>query len=206
MVSPKSRISLGALFYCFNIPFYSVKSNEVYLSSRWPTNEICMQLNRLLRVCLALWLSVPVFQNRKPVQNFSWRFKALTSQKYKSCRPGRSVICFFFLKNNYIYLISCFEISLIMTYAGASLVTQTVKNLPAMWETWVQSRGWEDPLEKGMTTLPSILAWRIPWTEEPGGQQSVGLQSRTRLSDYHTCFVLHWFNFYEGNILLIWEK
>ena len=95
MVSPKSRISLGALFYCFNIPFFSVKSNEVYLSPRWPTNEICMQLNRLLRVCLALWLSVPVFQNRKPVQNFSWHFKALTSQKYKSCRPGRSVICFF---------------------------------------------------------------------------------------------------------------
>ena len=55
-----------------------------------------------------------------------------------------------------------------------SLVAQTVKKLPAMQETWVQSMGWEDPLEKGMATHSSILAWRIPWTEEPGGLQSMG--------------------------------
>ena len=48
--------------------------------------------------------------------------------------------------------------------ALASLVAQLVKNLPAMWETWVQSLGWEDPLEKGKATQSSILAWRIPWT------------------------------------------
>ena len=53
-------------------------------------------------------------------------------------------------------------------------VAQTVKNLPAMQETRVQSLGWEDPLEKGMAIHSSILAWRIPWTEEPGGPQSVG--------------------------------
>ena len=47
---------------------------------------------------------------------------------------------------------------------GASLVVQLVKNLPAMWETWVRSLGWEDPLEKGKATHSSILAWRIPWT------------------------------------------
>ena len=46
--------------------------------------------------------------------------------------------------------------------------------LPAVQETWVQSLGWEDPLEKGMATNSSILAWRIPWTEEPGGLQSIG--------------------------------
>ena len=46
----------------------------------------------------------------------------------------------------------------------ASLVAQLVKNLPAAWETWVRSLGWEDPLEKGMTTFSSILAWKIPWT------------------------------------------
>ena len=46
----------------------------------------------------------------------------------------------------------------------ASLVVQLVNNLPAMWETWVRSLGWEDPLEKGMATHSSILAWRIPWT------------------------------------------
>ena len=52
---------------------------------------------------------------------------------------------------------------------------QMVKNLPAMQETQVQSLGWEDSLEKGMATHSSILAWRIPWTEEPGGLQSMGL-------------------------------
>ena len=54
-------------------------------------------------------------------------------------------------------------------YARASLVTQKVKNMPAVQETWVQSVGQEDPLEKGMATHLSILAWRIPWTEELGG-------------------------------------
>ena len=58
----------------------------------------------------------------------------------------------------------------------ASLVAQMVKNPPAMWETWVRSLGREDPLEKAMATHSGILAWRIPWTEEPGGLQSMGLQ------------------------------
>ena len=58
----------------------------------------------------------------------------------------------------------------------ASPVAQMVKNLPAMHETWIRSLGWEDPLEKGMATHSSILAWRIPWTEEPGGLQSMGFQ------------------------------
>ena len=51
-------------------------------------------------------------------------------------------------------------------------MAQTVKNLPAMWETQVRFLSWEDPLEKGMAVHSSILAWRIPWTEEPGGLQS----------------------------------
>ena len=55
-------------------------------------------------------------------------------------------------------------------------MTQTVKNQSAVRETWVQSLGWEDPLEKEMATLSSILAWRIPRTEEPGGLQFVGSQ------------------------------
>ena len=58
----------------------------------------------------------------------------------------------------------------------SSLVTQTVKNPPAMQETGVQSPGQEDPLEVDMATHSSILAWRIPWTEEPGGLQSLGLE------------------------------
>ena len=51
-----------------------------------------------------------------------------------------------------------------------------VKNPPAMWETWVLYLGWEDPLEKGRATHSSILAWKVPWTEEPGRLQSMELQ------------------------------
>ena len=58
----------------------------------------------------------------------------------------------------------------------ASLMAETVKNLPAMRETQVGSLGWEDPLQGGMTIHSNILAWRIPGTEEPGGLQSMGLQ------------------------------
>ena len=57
-----------------------------------------------------------------------------------------------------------------------SLVVQTVKNLPAVQETWVQSLDWEDPLEKEMATHSSTLAWKIPWIEEPGRLQSMGSQ------------------------------
>ena len=58
----------------------------------------------------------------------------------------------------------------------ASLVAQLLKNLPAVQETWVLSLGWEDPLEKKMATHSSILAWKISWTEEPDGLQSMGSQ------------------------------
>ena len=61
-----------------------------------------------------------------------------------------------------------------MLLVWASFVSQTVKQ-----ETWVQSLGWEDPLEKGMATHSSILSWRFPWTQEPGGLQSIGLQKQT---------------------------
>jgi len=60
-------------------------------------------------------------------------------------------------------------------------VAQTVKNPPAMRETWVRSLGQENPLEEGMATHCSILAWRTPWTEEPGGLQSTGSQRWPRL-------------------------
>ena len=66
----------------------------------------------------------------------------------------------------------------------AFLGAQTVKNLPAMWQTQVQSLGWEDPLEKEMATHSSILAWRIPWMEELGGLTVHGVaKNRTQLSD-----------------------
>ena len=70
-------------------------------------------------------------------------------------------LLFFFLQNLHI---------------GLPWWLKTVKRLPIMWETWVQSPGWEDPLEKEMATHSTILAWRMPWTEEPGGLQSTGSQ------------------------------
>ena len=63
-----------------------------------------------------------------------------------------------------------------LQYSWASLVAQSIKNLPAMGKTLVQSLGWEDPLEKRTATHSSILAWRIPWAEEPGRLQSMGWQ------------------------------
>ena len=65
-------------------------------------------------------------------------------------------------------------------------MAQLVKNLPArqeMWQNWVRSLGWDDPLEEGMATHSSILAWRIPWTEEPGGPVHGVAESQTRLVD-----------------------
>ena len=69
-----------------------------------------------------------------------------------------------------------------------TFVAQSVKNLPAMQGTWVGSLGWKEPLEKEMASHSSILAWRLPWTEEPGGLQSVGSQesdTTERLNHHH---------------------
>ena len=78
----------------------------------------------------------------------------------------------------YFVLLVYVSIFMLMLYCfnWVSLVAQMVKNPPAMQKTWVQSMSWKDPLEKGMATHFSILAWRIPKTEEPGGLQSMGLQ------------------------------
>ena len=67
-------------------------------------------------------------------------------------------------------------VTICYTYFKASLVAQTVKRLPTMWETRVLSLGWENPLEKEMATHSSTLAWKIPWMEEPGRLQSRGSQ------------------------------
>ena len=77
---------------------------------------------------------------------------------------------------------------------GASLVAQLVKNLPAVQETRVWSLGWEDPLEKEMATHSSILAWKISWTEKPGGLQSLGSQRVGH--DWATNTYLHSVNIY----------
>ena len=76
-----------------------------------------------------------------------------------------------------MYTFPCYSFSCsTLSFPYASLVAQTVKRLPAMRETWVWSLSQEDPLEKEMATHPSTLAWKIPWTEEPGRLQSMGSQ------------------------------
>ena len=80
-------------------------------------------------------------------------------------------------ESKFSFLLGRFLGELLGHMAGmAFLVAQTVKSLPAVWETWVQSLGWEDPLEKEVAIHSSILAWKIPWTEEPGKLQSMGSQ------------------------------
>ena len=69
-------------------------------------------------------------------------------------------------------------------------MAEVVKNLPATQETWVQSLGQEHPLKKGMATHSSILAWRIPWTEEPGGLQSTGRKELDTTERLHFHFVV----------------
>ena len=82
------------------------------------------------------------------------------ARRETSLRPGLSIV----------------TVALTNRSLGAALVAQTVKNLPAMQETWVRFLDWEDPLEKGMATHSSIVVWRIPWTEEPGRLQPMGSQ------------------------------
>ena len=79
-------------------------------------------------------------------------------------------------RNDSTSFLFVFKILFIYGCARASLIAQLVKSLPAMQETWVQFLGGEDPPEEEMATHSSILAWRIPWTEEPGRLQSMGSQ------------------------------
>ena len=79
-------------------------------------------------------------------------------------------------------------------------MAQRLKHLPAMWETWVQSLGWEDPLEKEMATHSSVLAWRIPWTEELGGLQSTGRKESDMTERLH--FHFH----FEGKVNRIYQR
>ena len=101
-----------------------------------------------------------------PVRKGNWRASGWASIKF----PTGSLLEFPGKQDMTLNLVNVF------CYLGASLVAQRLKHLPAMRETWVRSLGWEDPLEKEMATHSSILAWRIPWTEEPGGLQSTGSQ------------------------------
>ena len=91
----------------------------------------------------------------------------------------------------HIYIYIYIHIHIHIYIKRASLVAQIVKNLPAMQEIQVQSLDQEDPLEKGITTQSSIPAWRIPWTEEPGGLQSVGSQKESQTTEQLNMSMVH---------------
>ena len=99
--------------------------------------------------------------------------------KYFSSFTGFSHLQY---EDEHFYIFEINSLSVASFAIGASLVAQRLKRLPAMRETWIQSLGREDPLEEGMITHSCTLAWKILWTENPGGLQSVGSQSQT-LSD-----------------------
>ena len=113
-----------------------------------------------------------------------WEFFYKPVGKYVFGKISVQVLCSFlkirlfvlFAIELYEFLnINILDINL-LSHIWASLVAQMVKHLPTMWDTWVQTRGWEDLLEKERATHSSTLVWKIPWMEEPGRLQSMGLQ------------------------------
>ena len=119
---------------------------------------------------LSTWRQAPPLAEKEKEKHF-----------LKTQRVGLFFVCFFFFSNT-VFLIKVCALCVgffgynVIAHFRASLVAQTVKCLPTMRETWVQSLGWEDPLEKEMATHSSTLAWKIPWTEEPRRLESMGSQ------------------------------
>ena len=111
--------------------------------------------------------------------NISWRLFPVLLDKYPEVEFLGHMIILFFNFFNKCQTVLCN----IYTISWTCLVAQLVKDPPAVWETWVQSLGWEDPLEKGTATHSSILAWRIPWTVYPWGHKESDMTEW--LSLYH---------------------
>ena len=104
-------------------------------------------------------------REQRPRDRFQNASELLSLGDEEDCGLWKEII-HFKVYSNKLDILLCLNAVL---YSGASLVTQSIKNLSAMQETQVQSLGQEDPLEKEMATHSSILSWRIPWAEEPGG-------------------------------------
>ena len=115
------------------------------------------------------WWSTPVFFPGESRTEEPGELQSMGSQRVR--HDWSDLACM----QVYIYICVCVCVCVYL-YFGASLLAQSVKNLPAVQETWVRSLGWEDPLEKEMATHYSILAWKFSWTEEPGGLQSMRSQ------------------------------
>ena len=119
-------------------------------------------VNILIRYELRAYVSAP---NISVFFLFFFFSQCMESDHYRVIPLGLAYLAARLNKMGGLMLLCCHQ---------GSLVSQMVKNLPAVQEIWVGSLGWEDPLEKGMGTHSSILSWRIPWTEEPGELQPMG--------------------------------
>ena len=133
-------------------------------------SRVFLLLNSIdLNMCMHFWQECYIISSG---------YQRVNGVIYISTREVRNNQLFklVYVRFAYCKIISSFVVNRIF------LVAQTVKNLLALKEIWVWFLGWGDPLKKGMATHSSILTWRIPWAEKPGGLQSMGLQSQTRLS------------------------
>jgi len=156
-----ARFWFGWLVDCDTFHQHEVTREGINLWGRMMSPFVLVLLNGFLDGACeqsewGCWVSIWISQVRYPWRRFG-------------CIVAICCLFFFFSWPSYLVLDEL--------QFGASLVAQTVKNPPAMQETWAGSLDQEDPLEKGMATHPSTLVWRIPWTEEPGGLQTLGSQS-----------------------------
>ena len=133
-------------------------------------------------MCLTKWQLLLGFQSPSYICCFSEKKKDERKKEEKLFNmPERYILAWEILLPYLINSIVSFNLFLfsshkLSSYTKTSLVVQMVKRLSTMWETRVQALGWEDPLEKEMAIHSSAIAWRIPWTEEPGRLQSMGSQ------------------------------
>ena len=143
----------GSLDYTSN----EIPSPNSLIRNETPGNSLVSQ-----------WLGLHALTGKSPDSTLDWGAKIL--QASRCCQKGRKEATLQMVGNIIKGLCDLEMVKFILSIKkNERLVTQMVKNLPAVQETRVQSLGWEDALEKGMATHSSILAWRIPWTEEPGG-------------------------------------
>ena len=176
--SPPGSPSLGFFRqeHCSGLPFTS------------PMHACMLSRFSHVRLCAIPWTAA----HQAPLST------GFSRQEYWSvlrCPSPLTTACscnlFLTVAEYFIKVSTLFRMSIILSSLWSSQVAQMAKNLHAVQEIQVQTLGGEDPLEKEMATHSSILAWRILWTEEPGGLQSMGSQSQTWLSNSHTHTYTH---------------
>ena len=159
-------------------PFYSSHTDHLVITQ---THQTCSYLRAFALAPPPAWISLPiqVFPSWLDLSLFTHLFPVVIF----SATPSQTTLLLYPL----------FSISALLFFIELSLMAQMVKNPLAGQKTLIQSQGRKDALEKGLSTHSSILAWEIPWTEDPGRLHSMGSQSQTQLIDSHFhCFSIIW--------------